>query len=606
MNNTRCKRGSILVMSIFFMLILFITASAFLVLLPVENRAALRTEEITQGGLVADAGINDALSWLREQLAPADGSPSKEPMAAGVYPTAGGRTVDMGKGWSYRWELIADSETFPNGSNTTRAYTIVSKAFRKGKIFREARAEVIQDSLSKYAALYDHWPTNLVQPLRTTSAPAGGPVHVNDVMNLWIPEGASLWSHPGDPIYSHGLTASESASGSQDGFRYYQGNYSGSDAAKLPYNAGGPLESRYARMANGGRNNVVSGTEEVELPENTFQLRDAAWGFNQGAPPTTTGVHINEVSGATQGIYIVGEVEEMELGFGGTENANGISVSYGDNSWVKIEQPNGATNSIDAGRNFTVVTVETAMTLPAGVELDGTTLGSAATIPAGSTLRKNNDGTFDSFAGEPNGMVYATDDINNLWGVNKGRRTVAVEGDEAAGVKHKIRIGGKENDSNGDVSAAAGEKGLIQFGATDADADGVLDPPSTAQHTLGLIGRDIMISSALKKSGRWDTPHPENNPLYLYAIVLGGLTGDGGTYAVENYGDGGGGWAYRVGSRIMVDAGAWGTTSGHGLINGKTFYDEPASESPPPYFPSTPFFSLKSYLELPALTGETL
>ena len=35
----RINRGSILIMAIFFMLILFITASAFLVLLPVESRA---------------------------------------------------------------------------------------------------------------------------------------------------------------------------------------------------------------------------------------------------------------------------------------------------------------------------------------------------------------------------------------------------------------------------------------------------------------------------------------------------------------------------------------------------------------------------------------
>ena len=615
MKNTRYKRGSILVMSIFFMLILFVTASAFLVLLPVENRAALRTEQIAQGGLVADAGVNDALAWLREQLDPADGSASREPMANGVYPSEAQRTVDMGNGWVYRWELTPDAETFPNGSNTIRAYTIVSKAFRDGVIFREARAEVIQDTLSKYAALYDYWPTNLVQPLRSTSAPAGGPVHVNDVMNLWIPEGSGFWGSSGDPVYSHGLTASDAHSGSQDGFRYYQGNYSGNDGNKRPYNGSGPIETRYARMADGGRNNIVAGTSDVDLPENTFELRDAAWGFNQGAPPTNTGLHINEVNGATQGIYIDGDVEEMELGYGGTESSGGQTVNYGDNSWIKVEQPNNATNSIDDGQNFTVVTVETALTLPAGVELNGSTLGSPTNIPANTTLRRNADGSYDSFNGTPNGMVYVKGDIDNLWGVNKGRRTITVEGDEANNVKHKIRIGGKENDNSGggsgndsygDVSVAAGQKGLIQFGATDSDGDGVLDPPVDAQNTLGLIGRDVMISGELKNNGSWSASHPENNPLYLYAIVLGGLTGDGGTYAVEDYGSGGAGWAYRVGSRIMVDAGAWGTTSGHGLINGTTFYDEPASESPPPYFPSTPFFKLKSYIELPALDGETL
>jgi hypothetical protein len=609
------KRGSILVMSIFFMLILFITASAFLVLLPVENRAAIRTEQIAQGGLVADAGINDSLAWLREQLQPKDNSASREPMASGVYPSEANRTVDMGNGWTYRWELTPDAETFPNGSNSVRAYTITSKAFRDGVIFRQAQAEVIQDSLSEYAALYDFWPSNLVSPIESTSAPAGGPVHVNDpdgdnssVMRLWIKEGASFWGSAGDPKYSHGLTASGSAN-TPDGFVYYQGSgWGGSNPDRIPYDNNGPIESRYARMAEGGRNNMQAGGNNVDLPENTFELRDAAWGFNATNPvPTSNGVYVNEVNSNAQGIYIEGDVEEMQLGFGGTEATGSNTVNYGSNSWVKVEQPGGSTNSIDDSKNYTVITVkDDPVVIPAGSELNGSSISSPTTIAIGNTLLKNPDGSFDSYSGELNGVVYTNGDIDNLWGTNKGKRTITVAGDEANNISHTIRIGGRENDSNGQVSVAVGEKGLIQFGATDSDSDGVLDPPSNADNVVGLIGRDVMISSDLKRGGRWDTSHPSNNPLYLYAIVLGGITGDGGTYAVESYGSGGAGWAYRYGSRIMVDAGAWGTTSGHGLVEGNTFYDEPASSSPPPYFPSQPTFTLKSYVELPALDGETL
>lgn len=605
------KRGSILVMSIFFMLILFITASAFLVLLPVESRAAQRSQQIAQAGLVADAGVNHALAWLREQLEPADGSgDSKEPMASGVYPSESARTVELTDGWVYRWSLTPDSQTFPNGTAAIRAYKITSKAFKDGVIYRIAEAEVLQDSLSEYAALYDYWDDNLVQPVRSTSAPAGGPVHVNDQLRLWIPEGASFWSSPGEPKYSHGLTASDSWNNSQDGFRYYQGNWWGNDSNKRPYNNSGPIESRYARMVEGGRANMIAGTNDVKLPENTFKLRDAAWDFTQSTSlPSDNGVHINEVGGVVQGIYIKGDVEEMQLGYGGTESAAVGNVDYGENSWVKVEQPGGNTNSIDDGENYTVITVEDdQVIIPAGNVLNGTTLGSSVTISTGNTLRRNEDGSFDSFSGKLNGAVYVDGDIDDLWGVNKGKRTITVEGDESTNTSHKIRIGGKEYDNNNqhNVSVNAGEKGLIQYGATDANSDGVLDPPSSADHTIGLIGRDVMISSKLKKNGRWDNSHPENNPLYLYCLVLGGITGDGGTYAVESYGSGGAGWAYRYGSRIMVDAGAWGTTSGHGLINGNTFYDEPASESPPPFFPSQPTFTLKSYLELPALDGEEL
>lgn len=606
----KVSRGSILVMSIFFMLILFITASAFLVLLPVESRAAMRTEKIAQGGLAADAGVNEALIWARYKLAPKDGSASQEPMASGVYPSQAQRTRDLGNGWAYRWSLIPDGETYPNGSNPIRAFTIVSRSYYRGVVQREARAEVIQESLSEYAELFNTWPSNLVKGIDSDDAPAGGPVHVNDVLRLWIREGAPFWSSTGTPVFDHGLTSSGSDPSSPDGFLYYQGNWSGTDANKRPYNNSGPIESRYNRMVKGGRNNMKSGVDDVPLPENSFAVRDAAWGFNATNPrPTSNGVYINEVAGEVQGVYIQGNVEEMQLGFGGTESGAGsVTVNYGDNSWVKIEQPGASTNSITAGRNATVITVaSTPITLPAGARLNGATLAAPQEIPVGTTLMRNYDGTFRRYNSELNGVVYVNGDINDLWGVNKGRRTVTVEGDADNNVRHKIYIGGRENDSTGAISTAAGEKGIVQFGATDSDGNGVLDPPANADHVLGIIGRDVIITDRLKGSaGRWDTTHPQTNPLYLYCLVLGGLNGDGGSYKVDGYNSGGMGWAYRYGSRIIVDAGAWGTTDGHGLVNGTSFYDAAAAQSPPPYFPAKPTFVLKSYIETPVLTGETL
>ena len=614
--NSNDQRGSILVMSIFFMVVLFIMASAFLVLIPVESRAAQRSATQTQGALVADAGVTEAVTWMRYQLAPPDGSPSKEPMASGVYLSEADRTTVLGKGWTYRWELVPDAETFPNGSNSIRAYTVVSKAFRNGELKRIAKAEIIQDSLSQYAALYDEWPSNLVMPVRSTSAPANGPVHINDVMRLWISEGAAFWNSAGTPKFSHGITASGTFGSGGDGFAYYQSNWYGSDANKRPYDSNGPIASRYDRMAVGGSAAVTAGTSDVPLPKNNFEIRDAAWGFNAtNSLPSTNGVYLNEENGQLGGIYIQGDVEEMQLGHGGTQPAlplNGgsfppsVNVDYGDNSWVKIEQPGSATNSIDQNKNVTVVTVKTSFTIPANAVVNGSTQSSPFAVPADSTLVRNADGTFRHYPTELNGVVYTNGDIDNLWGTNKGRRTVSVESDPENGVTHDIVIAGKENDSNGNISLAAGEKGLLQFGATDADGDGVLDAPTDANNTLGLVGYNVRISSSLKQNSSWATSHPSTNPLYLFGIVLGGNQGQGGSYKVDGYDSGDGGWTYRYGSRIMGEGGAWGTTSGHGLINGNTFFDEPASLSPPPYFPSAPSFTVKAYQDLPALTPESL
>ena len=601
------RRGSILVMSIFFMLILFIVASAFLVLLPTEHRAAQRSEVQTKGALVADAGVSEAISWLRFQIAPPDGSDSNEPMASGVYPDESRRTREMGDSWVYRWELIPDEQTFPNGSNPIRAYTIVSKAFRNGTLVREARAEVIQKSLSYYDALYDNWPSNLVMGISSNSAPTGGPVHANDILQLWIKDGGSYWDSAGEPKFTHGLTASGVYDTGSDGFAYYKGNLAGSDANFIPYDDDGPINSRYNRLAAGGRDSMVSGASEVNLPSNTFSLRDAAWGFDAPqALPSGSGVHLNEVDGALQGIYVNGYVEEMELGYGGSQPAGPGTANYGNNSWVKIEQTGDGLNSIDTHEAVTVITLDEApIPLPAGTIVNGDTLGANTTYQPGTTLVRNADGEFEYFGSELNGVIYVNGDVNDLWGVNKGRRTITVEGDADAGVRHSVRIGGKEDDSTGEFSISAGEKGLIQYGVTDEDGDGVLDPPETGDNVLGIVAHTVSIAAELKHNDQWDTSHPSDNPLYLYAVVLGGITGDGGGYGVEEYDSGNSGYAYRFGSRIVVDARAWGTTSGHGLNSGNTFYDEEAAIQPPPYFPSLPAFEVKSYLDL-AAEGEEL
>ena len=605
------SRGSILVMSVFFLIVLFITASAFITLLPIESRSAIKTERIVQGGMAADAGISDALAWLRFQLSQV---PSKEPMASGVYPGTTGRTRTLGNGWAYRWELTADAETFPNGNHPIRAYTIVSQAYHNGVGERMARAEVIQESLANYAELFNEWPDNLVKGIRTTSAPVGGPVHSNDEFRFWIPEGSAFWGHAGEAPFSHGVTSTNALSFSQDGFGYYGGNYSGTNSDQVPYNSGGPIASRYARMANGGKDAMKSGQGYIPLPSNTFQIKDGAWGYNTATPlPTSAGVHFNTVNGEVQGIYIKGDVEEMELGVGGSQPAGSGSVAYGTNSWVKIELPINGQRSIEANENVTVVSVESApVNLPSGVTVNGTVRGSASTVPVGSTLVRRATGVFEVFDNPLNGVVYTDGNIRDLWGVNKGRRTIAVSGDATSGTSHQITIGGKESDSysNTDqnnattpLSFAAGQKGLIQHGVSDADGDGILDAPTTSDNVLGLVAGNVMVSRRLRDNGNWNSAHTQSNPLYLYATVLGGLSNGGGTYAVESYDSGGGGWTYKYGSRIMVNAGAWGTTSGHGLVNGTTFFDAPASENPPPLFPAQPTFAIKSYEEIPLVGG---
>lgn len=596
---------------LFVLVMLEMLSVVFLRMLPIEATAALRAENGNVAALVAESGVTECLAWLRFQLSPPDGSASREPLYPSVYPSESQRTTQMGGGWSFCWSLTADDKTYPNGSDPIRAYTLVSVASRDGVPQRQARVQIVQDSFSRFAKFVNVWPSSMVYPLRSNTAPAGGPVHVNDKLRLWIAEGASFWTSPGSPPFSHGVTASgvfDAGQPGQDGFAYYQGNTSGSDPARLPYDPNlGPIKERYARMVAGGQQNMKAGAARLDMPANTFNLRDAAWGFGSLNPlPTADGVYVNSTgAGAVSGgITIVGTVEEMQLGFGGSQPAGSSTVDYGTNSWVKVEQPVAGRNSIDANQCVTVVTVkESSVTLPAGATLNGSPLSASMLILPGNTLVRKADGTFALYSGGLNGAIYVTENIQDLWGVNKGRRTIAVESNKATGKYRKIVVGGKESDSDGSFSVQAGEKGLLQAGMVDGDGDGVLDVPANADNVLGLVAYDVEVSSKLKPSGSWSAAHPATNPLYMIAVVLAGIPDVGGGYKVAGYDSGGSGCAYRIGGQVQCEAGAWGTTSGNGFTLGNTFFDPAAASSPPPYFPTLPTFSIKSYEDIPIVGG---
>ena len=176
-------------------------------------------------------------------------------------------------------------------------------------------------------------------------------------------------------------------------------------------------------------------SDYVELPQNTFAMRDAAWGFNQGAPPATLGVHLNEVDGQLQGLYVRGDVEEMQLGVGGTQPVPSAgTVNYGNNSWIKLEQPQNLTsaagqpvrNSIDDNRCVTVVTVkDDPITLPTGSRVNGSVISSPQTVAVNSTIVRDAAGEFQTYSSVTNGMVYVNGSVKNLWWIFRGSRSLA-------------------------------------------------------------------------------------------------------------------------------------------------------------------------------------
>lgn len=364
-------------LAIFFLVVLFFLAVAFLNLLPLEMKAAGRQRFQAGAFYAADAGVLHALSWLekraKEGLDPIPGN-------AAFYEMGG--VVDE---WTWLATITPDEQTPPNGENAMRVYEIRARALIDRTVYRQVVILARQETFARFAWFEDERNPDLWIPV--TLYHFDGPFHSNSKIRISVNDG--FYESGAQRTFEAEVTTKDQYE-TPDGVQY---------GGLAPYDElGNPVTERYNKIYKDGRDALRTSVKEVEVPEDASPLSNAAWGSDSPLP-TTPGVHVgvkatsSELSG---GVYIVGDVDEMTL-----------AVEPGGNRSVTIVQGSATTKVLEA--------TDSPVTAP-----DGTP------VPAGSTLVTGPSG-FTVHAGTTNGVVFSTGSIAALEGVNKGKRTVGVD-----------------------------------------------------------------------------------------------------------------------------------------------------------------------------------
>lgn len=585
------RRGSALLLAIFFMTTIGLLAVAYIRLIPSELFAARRTNFDIQGYYAADAGLVQALAWLEEAI-----NQGHEPLnsaQAGSYPTSGSIP---GTEWTYTISITGDAQTYPNSDPTVtpRFYKIVTTSVLLGRVQRTLTSWVAQDTFAKYNFYNEQADTGgwLVAGLNYFT----GPLHLNKgKMRLSIP--SNFWTGSSPVMFQGDVTAVDAqtytVNGSNqliDGVEYIDNN--------RPYDitTGVNNATRYNKLSTGGRDGFKIPSKEVKMPGSSSNLADAAWfGRSDPAgngladpdvPAMAAGVYINKdaSNNALGGIYISGDVERMRLNHNDTNTASGNGKT---NPTIAVTQ-SGATTTV-------CQCTENSYRIVGPTTVDGTALaaGVEKIVPVGSSVieKKNSSGVvtgYETRVGTTNGVIYATGSINKLSGTNKSKHTIAVDIRDpllAAGAGNKeIRIDGD----------------LLRADTPTTGTNNNPPIPVGVKDGLGLVAYNV------RYAGMADMPRVDGtgtpDPLLLYALIFAGRKGSTGGVVMEDWNTGAPSTCYVMGSFIEAEDKAWGYfNAATGLMttgwNMRFKYDPDLARNPTPFFPTIGKFVIRTYRE---------
>lgn len=655
------KKGSVLFLTLLFLVLINLFAVAFWKLVPVEMHSAKRHYLETQAYFASDAGIVDTLAFL-EDLA-SQGNMDNYIDSNGVVNDEGHRVIrrtgTMGE-WNWQCDVVPGPETYGNSDFTTpnplRVFKLESMATRDGissdsHRYREVSAWIKQRSFADFNWNCSEYDEDSPLFLFMNNFKLGGTYRTNGPALLRIRSSDNFWSNSEAAIGGELLFAvskNHPNLGLVDGVQYSDGGsnsdgptWSGSGDS-YPYhlsggNAGQPRGSRYEKLVPEGRAGIRH-TDRVEMPVNTDNIAYGVWGGDAPAnvpwADTIFGDNTSNVraaiNGATpgsparNGIFIQGDVSQIDFSVtNDTPNSPAIDADAkihptdDENQIIKIYQGNGNDDYIQIehvmGKPYTV---------PAGVPagnvqgaVPGQVLDHQANSGKGWTVVKNeggnlasdNDDKYVIYQEQTNGAIYATGDINGVRGTVLGRRTVAVSTDTGNAIARDktIRI-------NGD---------LLQAGTPAGES------PRTERDMLGLIAYDVRMahegasSAPTNNDPRLGQMYPRrnqtspSNPNYLYVSIFAGRRNDpkegetrvDGVQGATEFGGGFGSqhpWNTSHGKGHMVLFGSitegirqW---KGTGDIAGNSyeFYlDSNLQQVQPPFFPSLPSFDILTWEE---------
>lgn len=489
------RRGTALILAIFFLGFCQVLAMGFTRLIPSELNGSLRFRNDVASSLAADAGIQYALAYLEQKLAAGE-EPVPGPETSLIL-----RSAPLGlnvNGWEWEVTVLPDEQTPPRGNNPRRAYALESRALFHGEIQRKVTTQVVQESFVRYARFTNEWSDPSVAYWAGAQF-FEGPVHSNDIIRIGI--------HPG--YYTNGFPQLfQNRVTSAGGIEWSPATLEAppSDAAQL------------RRVFNVPR--LPATTGRIEVPWDTTMVRDAALGAGSPTGPITAN------RGA--GIFVQGDVDEIVLDVENGDPVQRITVG-------------GTTYKVQEMANRTTVT------------------------------NLANGNRIADYQGAPNGTIYATGNILQVRGVNKGRHTIAVN----SGAGKKIGIGGD----------------ILQVGTSKSTPASQLDN----RNCLGLLAHTVQVPHSLDPGSL-----PQTGLTVHAAIMAGDGKRTGGGLATERLDDFARDDTHHnylniVGSIIEdrrnitahINPGSGWTT--------RSEFDKSLKDAPPPYFPSEPTFTVRGY-----------
>ncbi len=485
----------------------------------------------------AETGIRAALQWLNQQSYPPSSTRAFAPSNFwGGTQNDNWTTVNFDNG-SFKVRIYPWSD---NAIATQKKYLIESVGMSGGRV-QTVRAAAIQQTFARYAFFTDNASDNWWV---AGASRFNGPVHINasNGKNINI-----LWKNSGvaanNRIFTYNIAGETAFTTSAPSINW---NVNSVPNTQTPSSAGD-----WNNVATAGSTAVRTGVPPVEMPTQSSQQERVALGLDEAdpIPPSgAVGVTVPSSGGATKGgVYISGDVDDMQLSTSGAGNVNQIATitQHDDASGKEIK----TTVTMDPVLGTTTLKVEKR-------NIGATTWGGP---------------TISNYAGATNGVVYCSGNIGGQ-GTDK-------TGGLSGTVADSVVVGGTVIKPSALSIVTAADKNLnIDGNITYKTTSGGV--ASTSTGTLGLVSKHVQIVDK-------DSAGASLSNVTVHATVMAYDTFD-----VTNPDTRPVGGFTLLGGYIAKDNGKFGQfdSANGSIVSGftKTLnYDPRVASAPPPAFPST-------------------
>ena len=529
--NTKRRRGSVLLLTFFILILLALLGTGFLFLIPVEMRNAQNDRNVVQSGYGADAGVRLAMNELQVGTLPANISTSPQ---------------SMGGGWQFKIDKV---ESLGN-----EEFKVTTSGILRGKVKRRAVA-IIDDGSGEYAISFNSNGVNNTQTINNNGAwPVSVPIKGDVfVQGTWFvnDQGFDLTTPNTNQPFQGTIFQSDPSGSALKGEKYlgtaptdasqYATLYSNGMDAVQPFNTSS-LSDKDLFIQDTVRDNILGAVFGVD-PSNAVTARNTAGivgGVNVPMNGTTMagGVYIEPASGTdfdiafsvdangngvttvtngtkqyrmtfiteggTYGGQAVSDTTDKlyveELAGGGTTttsggNGNGSGGGNGSGS------SGGGSGSGGKGGGKNSSSGSTTSGTTTGGTTSTTTGGGTSTTTGGGTTT----GTFYSGDFSNGNVVYVNGSIESIAGTHKGNQTFAAN----------------------DGITVTGE--LLK-----SDTPRGQEPGPTSKDALGLVACVEAGNSSPGMSVDMQGALPSDNEYYVYAYVTALSKTDGNAKMFSN------------------------------------------------------------------------